>query len=148
MRRMKRAILAIALVLGLVVQVHAHEVPYIPWQSTAIEGSHIAPGTILAALTVTWHSQAARWVMVFDGTSIPSNGATSTCTSAQASQCLLYCAYIQNSGSQADGSAFFGNDIFPLRARNGLAIAISTNSAGCGTLAVDGSNDWLFGQSR
>jgi len=120
----------------------------IPLQgSTAAEGSHVFAGTIFSGITVNWQSAStARYLMLFDATALPANGSTSSCSAAQASGCLAYCLYLPSSAS-APNSFTLDWTLHPVPMRKGVVAALSTG-AGCGTLTVDGSNDFFYAQVR
>ena len=104
--------------------------------STAYEGSHAWTGGLkLENLCVTWHTAAARWLMIFDAAAVPSNGAVTP----------EWCQPLLNSGSTADLGTCFYWGLVPVWNRNGIVTVVSTNSAGCSTLTADGSNDWFSG---
>jgi hypothetical protein len=105
-------------------------------QSVALEGSHQFNGSILYQITVTWHSAAARWLMLFDKT-LPSDGSVTP----------YYCVYVQTAGTQADGSQLFDFSDHPLVFPNGpIQAVLSTSGTGCGTKTADSTNDWFFAQ--
>lgn len=125
----------------------AQSQPVVTQASNAAEGSHVFSGTTLYTLAVSWNAATtARYVMVFDGTALPSNGATTACTTTQATGCLAWCAYMPNSGTAPDVQTFDWG-MHPLVARNGIVAAASTGG-GCGTLTVDGTNDFFYAQVR
>lgn len=112
--------------------------------SASAEGSHVFTGKNLYSITISWNSAtSARYLMVFDATTLPGNGSTTTCNSSWTTGCLLYCGYVTSSGS-APGSTLYGGTP-PTSAKFGIVAALSTG-AGCGTLTVDGSNDFFYGQ--
>lgn len=87
--------------------------------------------TFLCGFGVTWHSAAPRWVMIFNATSLPANGAVTP----------VYCNNLTPTAGAADGSLDFDWVLSPLVTTGGMVIAVSTNVAGCSTLTVDGGND-------
>lgn len=145
---MKR-IVGIALLLVFFCAGHARaQLQPIPIQgSTSAEGSHVFAGTLFSGITINWQSATtARYFMLFDGTSLPSDGSTTSCTSQQKTGCLAYCAFAQTSTS---APSVFSIDwtLHPVMMRNGVVAAMSTG-AGCGTLTVDSSNDFFYAQVR
>jgi len=99
----------------------------------------------LCNATIVWHSAANRWLMLFNGTSLPSNGATTQCgTGKPAANCLMYCAPISTSGGSADGFQTFSWVNSPLAFNTGLVAAVSVSSSGCASLTADGNNDWFY----
>jgi hypothetical protein len=133
---MKRILASIALVLLTASFARAQNAPVPMQQSTALEGSHQFNGTKLYSITVTWHSEAARWLMLFDKT-LPGDGSVTP----------YYCVWVQSAGTQADGSQLYDFSDHPLIFPNGpIQAALSTNSSGCLSKSVDGSNDFFAAQ--
>ncbi|SRR6266851_3264423 len=121
----------------------------IPTQQSpaAGEGSHVFGGTLFSGLTVTWNAgTGARYLMLFDGVALPSNGSTTTCTTTQATGCLAFCLYLTES-TTAPNRFTIDYTLHPIPMRNGVVAALSTG-AGCGTLTVDTGADWFVGQVR
>jgi len=104
------------------------------------EGSHIFSGSKIFSISVTWHTMAARWLMIFDATSVPGSGALSAASPLKA------CQYVQGTGTQADGTQNFSWLSSPLLVRTGVVVVLSTNAAGCSSLTPDGANNWFGGQ--
>lgn len=126
---------------------HAQQATMPMQGSTSAEGSHTFGGTTFNGITVSWNSAtAARYFMVFDKTSLPSNGSTTACGSSQTAGCLAYCYYVPQSSS-APNSFTLDFTSHPFFLRNGVTVAMSTG-AGCGTLTADGSNDFFYSQVR
>ena len=135
---MKKWILLVALLIVIApTMAGAQNAPLPMQQSAALEGNHVFTGTKLSTIAVTWHTMAARWLMIFDAASVPSNGTVAP----------YYCAYVQGASTQADGSQAFDFTFHPIVVRTGIAVVLSTSATGCGSLTADGSNDWFFGQA-
>lgn len=147
---MKTRLIPILCVLGLlmsVVSAHAQLYPIPTQGSNAAEGSHVFGGTTFSGLVVTWNgTTTARYLMIFDGVALPSNGATTSCTTTQATGCLALCLYLTES-TTAPNRFTLDYTLHPIPMRNGVVAALSTG-AGCGTLTVDGSNDFFYSQVR
>lgn len=143
---MRNAYVIAVLAILLSLPVRAHALPM--QQSTAAEGSHVFTGNQLVTLTVNWNAATtARYLMIFDGP-LPSNGATTNCSAVggQGASCLAYCSYASNSGVAPSVNTWnFGSSPVITRNNTGLTAAMSTG-AGCGTLTVDGSNDFFYAQ--
>lgn len=121
----------------------------IPMQSSpaAGEGSHVFGGTITSGVTVTWNAgTTARYLMLFDGTSVPSNGATTSCTTTQQAGCLAWCAYLTESTTAPNRFALDWT-LHPIPLRKGAIWALSTG-AGCGTFTADSETSWFYSQVR
>jgi hypothetical protein len=131
-------LIAFALMLALPYRARAQSVPTPMQGSAALEGSHIFSNSQLFTIQVTWHTAAARWLMLFDAAAVPSNGTVAP----------LYCAYLQNASSQADGTVSFDFTLHPIPFRTGTVAVVSTSATGCGSLTADGANDWLWAQVR
>jgi hypothetical protein len=138
----------LTLILLLLPTVALAQLQPIPVQgSNAAEGYHVFSGSIFSGITVSWQSNTtARYIMLFDATAIPSNGTTTQCTNKQFSGCLAWCAYLPESIT-APNRFTLDWTIHPVPMRNGVVVALSSG-AGCGTLAVDGSNDFFYSQVR
>src|SRR6266851_718680 len=145
MNKLKRLIVASTVVFLLMGVAHAQLAP-MPYQgSNAAEGSHVFGGSVLTGLTITWHSATtARYLMLFDATALPSNGATTACSTTQASGCLFYCVYLTESITAPNRVAFDWT-LHPVSTRNGVVAALSTG-AGCGTLTADSANNFFYSQ--
>lgn len=143
---MKKLVIIAFLLLPALAHAQVQAVP--TQQSTAAEGSHVFSGTQMSSITVSWNAATtARYLIIFDATTLPSNGATTACTAsagAPANPCWTFCQYLNTSGT-APSSQSFGQAP-ALLARNGAFVAAVSTGAGCGTLTVDGSNDWFVGQ--
>ena len=109
-----------------------------PQSSAALEGSHIFTGTRVVRVTVSWHvaTAAARWIMLFDGTAVPANGAVRP----------IYCQFMSGSATATDGSFQYDFSAHPIWMNTGTVAAVSTNAAGCLTLTLDGANDAFYAQ--
>lgn len=139
---MKKVVLAVLLVAFLAGTAHAQSNP-VGVQTTTpgtLEAAHVFSGTKVSSYSVTWHTQAARWVMVFDAASIPSDGAFTAATP------LKDCQFVQNANNQADGSQNFDYTWHPLQTANGVTIVVSTNASACSALTKDGANNFLKAQ--
>ncbi len=137
-----RIILALAF-LFVATAAHAQTVPIYPQGSNAAEGSHLFKGTVLHTISVTWNAATtARYLMIFDGVALPSNGSTTNCQTTQATGCLAYCAYAPNS-TTAPNLQTWDWGIHPLKTQNGVVAAMSTG-AGCGTLTVDTTSNFFY----
>jgi hypothetical protein len=137
---MKKLIIAILLCL-LPALAHAQNVignQHTP--ANALEGSHQFTGNKMTAISVTWHTQNPRWLMIFDSQSLP--GAFTATTP------LIVCQYIAGAGGQADGTANFDWSAHPVIVQTGLLAVISTNPAACTAMTVDGPNDWFAAQMQ
>jgi len=118
----------------------AQTVQQIPTQHTTVgslEGSHVFSGQAIYSLSVTWHTAAARWLMVFDATSVPGSMAGAP---------LVFCQYVSGASAQADGTQSYDWTSHPLRVLTGAAVLLSTNASACTALTADGANDWFAGQ--
>jgi len=134
---MKR--LAIALVFALLPGLAwAQSVAVRPQSSAALEPSHIFTGTRLVMITVSWHQSpaAARWLMVFDGSTVPANGAVRP----------VYCQYMSGSSTQTDGSIQYDFSSHPIWMNTGTVAAVSINAGGCLSLTLDGNYDTFYAQ--
>lgn len=142
------ALLTLCLVEGFVWAMgpNANAVPMVG--SASAEGSHVFAFRNLAKVKVVWASATtARYLMIFDSTSLPANGATTSCSSEpNTSGCLAWCGYMPNS-TTAPNEQWFDWGFWPLKLQYGTVAAVSTG-ANCGTLTVDGSNDFLYAQGN
>jgi len=107
-----------------------------------LEGSHQFTGNKMTGLSVTWHSQASRWLMIFDSQSLPANGTFNAQTP------LIVCQWVQGAGNQPDGTLNFDWSAHPVIVQTGLTVALSINAAACTALTVDGNNNWFAGQMQ
>jgi hypothetical protein len=108
----------------------------------SLEGSHQFTGNKCTAISVTWHSMAPRWLMVFDTQTPPAQGAFTAAVP------LIVCQYINGASSTADGTQNFDWSSHPIIVTTGLLVIVSTNSAACTALTTDGANDWFSGQMQ
>lgn len=101
----------------------------------------------LKTFSISWNAETtARYVMVFDGVALPSNGTPTLCTTSHVTGCMLWCRYAVNSGT-APSSDWADWGEAPLAAKFGLVIAVSTG-AGCGTLTADaGAGNTIISQA-
>lgn len=108
--------------------------------SLQYESSHILTVGNLYSLywiTVTWHTQAPRWLIIYDASTVPVDGGLTTSK-------ILFCAVVSTTSDPATGTKSFDWSDHPLRHQNlGLVAMISTNAAGCITKSADGANDWF-----
>lgn len=120
------------------------EVPLVSGTSSAAEGSHNILTTTgkLATLCASWHTQAARWLMVFDGP-VPSNGATTSCAASSVSGCMAWCAPWTTATTPADEFTCADWTTHPIWAKFGIGVALSTSASGCASLTTEGANDWF-----
>jgi len=107
--------------------------------ANTLEGSHQFTGNKMTSIAVTWHTQANRWLMIFDAQSAPGGAFT-------AATPLIVCQYIAGSGGQADGTANFDWSSHPVIVQTGLLAVVSINPAACTAMTVDGANDWFAAQ--
>ena len=115
-------------------------------QSTTAEGSHVWIGKNLVTITATWNAAVtARYLFVFDGTVLPGNGAVASCQSSYVTGCWMYCAFVTTSASAPNTQSWDFTSHPMGKAKFGLVTALSTG-AGCGTLTVDGANDFFSAQ--
>lgn len=105
------------------------------------EGSHIFAGTVFSGVSISWQvAVTARYLMVFDATALPANGTITAATG------LAYCLYLPETLS-APNRFTLDWTTHPALMQHGVVVALSTG-AGCGTLTVDGSNDYFYSQVR
>lgn len=108
--------------------------------STAYESGHILTTSVSKSLywiTVTWKTQAQRWLIVYDSTTMPDDGAL---TGSK----VLYCAVVSLLNDPNQGSKSFDWTNHPLyRGSSGMVAIISTNGNGCTTKTADGNNVWI-----
>jgi hypothetical protein len=147
---MKRLLSVLAMLFALAGVARAGE-PNVSVGSAAYEGSHVlkAKGGSVYILTVNYHTAAYRTVMLFDATVLPANGAVTACASTMphTTGCLLWCF-------EGDGSATAAAESFtakswttaPIPFSNGLVVAASVSTSGCGSLTVDSANEWFNAQ--
>jgi len=107
-----------------------------------LEGSHVFTGSKITSLSVTWHTQTMRWMMMFDAKTVPPNGALTPASN------LIVCQFIQGAGDQADGTQNYDWSAHPIIVQTGVVVVISTNPASCTAMTADGSNNWLAGQMQ
>lgn len=147
---MKRIILALTFALMLPVIGNAQLVPITSQSSTSAEASHVFIGKTLVSLAVTWQTATtARYLMIFDGVALPSNGSTTSCTSQGSSPvtgCLAWCGFMPNSTS-APNLQTIDFTTHPLTTNFGVVAAMSTG-AGCGTLTADTTSNFFTGQLK
>lgn len=128
----------------------AQLVPTRTQSSTSAEGSHVFSGTTLVSLAVTWNAATtARYLMIFDGVALPSNGSTTSCTSQGSTPvtgCLAWCGFMPNSTS-APNLQTVDWTMHPIVTNFGIVAAMSTG-AGCGTLTVDTTSNFFTGQVK
>lgn len=116
----------------------AEPVPIV--HSTAYESSHVIstdPTKSLYWITITWKTQGQRYLIVYDSTTIPVDGAL---TGAR----VLYCAVVSLTSDPPIGTKSFDFTQHPLyRAAIGTVAIISTSGNGCTTKTADGDNNWI-----
>jgi len=110
--------------------------------ANVLEGSHQFTGNKCTSISVTWHTQNPRWLMIFDTQTAPPQGAFA------ASVPLIVCQYIAGAGGAADGTASFDWTSHPVIVTTGLLVVISTNPAACTALTTDGANNWFSAQMQ
>ena len=119
--------LALAAAMGLAVPAVAQT----PGPLSAVFGSAVNGGVVKASPGTLWNAHgtcsSACWVMIFNATSVPSNGST---TAGTASSNLVDCVPVA-----ANGAFSIGNGVTPYADfSTGLSIAIS--STACATLTL------------
>lgn len=116
----------------------AESVPVV--KSIAYESSHIITtdkSKSLYWITVSWITQAERWLIIYDSTTVPADGPINT-------SLVLYCAVISLSSDPDTGTKSWDWTNHPLyRGTHGIVAVISTNSNGCTTKEADGNNNWI-----
>jgi hypothetical protein len=116
----------------------AEAVPIV--HSTSYEHDHVLttdPSKALYWLTVTWNTQALRWLIIYDATTVPGDGALST-------SLVLYCAVASLATDPTQSSKSFDWTNHPLlHGLNGMVVVISTSASGCTAKTADGNNDWI-----
>ena len=105
-----------------------------------LEASHQFTGKKMTAVSVTWHTQNPRWLMIFDTHTMPPTG------SLTPSSNLIVCQFIQGAGDQADGTQNYDWSSHPIIVQTGLLAVVSVNPASCTAMTPDGANNWLAGQ--
>lgn len=144
---MKRFLLVIAILLCVAGSAKAQLVPTPLQGSTAAEGSHVFAGLTFNGIVVTWNAATtARYLMIFDGTALPSNGATTGCGTTSPNKCLALCMYLTESTTAPNRFAL-DYTLHPVQMQNGVVAALSTG-AGCGTLTVDTTSNFFYSQVR
>lgn len=133
----------VLLVLFLLAAVSAYaQVQPLPIQGTTAntpEGSHVFAGTTFSGVSISWQTATtARYLMVFDATSTPSNGTITAATN------LAYCLYLPETLS-APNRFTLDWTTHPATMRNGVVVALSTG-AGCGTFTVDTTSNYFYSQ--
>lgn len=108
----------------------------------SLEGFHQFTGNRCTSISVTWHTSAPRWLMVFDTQTMPPAGQLTP------SVPLIICQYIQGAGNQADGTQNYDWNTHPVIVSTGLLVVISVNPQGCTAVTPDGSNNWIAGQMQ
>jgi len=101
----------------------------------------------LKTFAISWNAETtARYVFVFDGLDVPSNGSITNCSTSHVTGCALWCRYAVNSGT-APSNDWADWGVAPLAAKFGTVIAVSTG-AGCGTLTLDaGAGNTIVSQA-
>lgn len=123
--------------------------PFQPLTTTKTDStaSQVLTQLNLKTMAISWNAETtARYVFVFDGTAVPSNGSVTNCSTSHVTGCSLWCRYAINSGTApSDDWADWG--VAPLAAKFGTVIVVSTG-ASCGTLTADaGAGNTIVSQS-
>src|SRR5215472_9814974 len=96
-----------------------------PMQGSAAAGdtgSHTFNTLVFKGVKITWNAgTTARYMMVFDGTAVPSNGTPTVCTTTQAAKCLAYCTYVPAS-TQAPGVFVLDFTEHPFFVKNAVTV--------------------------
>lgn len=147
---MRKVLFIIFTIIAIPVIGNAQLVPTRTQSSTSAEGSHVFSGTTLEGIAITWQTATtARYLMIFDGVALPSNGSTTSCTSQGSSPvtgCLAWCGFMPNSTS-APNLQTVDFTTHPIVTNFGVVAAMSTG-AGCGTLTVDTTSNFFAAQVR
>lgn len=106
----------------------------------SLEGSHQFTGNRCTSISVTWHTSAPRWLMVFDTQTMPPSGQLAPNVP------LIVCQFIQGAGNQADGTQNFDWNTHPIIVTTGVLAVISVNPQGCTAMTPDGNNNWIAAQ--
>ena len=112
----------------------AQLVPSVPQSSSTAEYSHTFSGNKLLALSVAWTGTSARYLMIFNQTTVPTGGGGSVIPAE--------CDLLPNS-TTSPGSQRYSWVSSPLWLPNGITVVVSTT--GCGTLTYDSAEDWFSG---
>ena len=137
---MKKVLLAgLVWLVGYTAPCYAAE-PQILIHSTAYEATRVLttdPTKALYWVTITWKTQANRWLIVYDSATVPVDGVLS-------GPLVMYCGVVSLATDAAQGTRSFDFTSHPLpKTTNGTTVIISTNGAGCATKTADGANNWL-----
>ena len=146
---MRKIVGALILVFAMAMAMSAHaQLQPIPVQGSAsAEGSHVFGGSLFSGIVINWQAATtARYFMLFDATSLPANGSTTSCTTTQSNGCLALCIYLTESTSAPNRFALDYTQ-HPIAMRSGVTAALSTG-AGCGTLTVDTTSNFFYSQVR
>jgi hypothetical protein len=108
----------------------------------SLEGSHQFTGNKCTATSVTWHTIAPRWLMIFDTQTMPPSGQLTP------NMPLIVCQFIQGAGNQQDGTQNFDWNTHPIIVTSGLLVVVSVNPQGCTAMTPDGNNNWIAGQMQ
>ena len=139
MKVKRLSILVAALVLW-AMPIHAQQL-VLPWQtSTAYEANHVFAGSRIYNLTVNFHTASYRTLMIFDAATVPADGA-----SEKPYFCMEGISQSTDPAESFKSISFVGNGLL---FTTGIAVTVSTSTAGCSTLTSDGSNDWFQVQSN
>jgi len=114
-------------------------------QQTAIGTNVIYTGKNLVNLSVVSSTNANQWIMIFDGTTLPGDGATAPCSTAHTTGCLAWCEYAAGSNATTTPWTYskdFG--VHPLAFQFGIVVTVSTTL--CTTKTITGSTNFFYGQ--
>ncbi|HEX4499870.1 MAG TPA: hypothetical protein VH187_01685 [Scandinavium sp.] len=115
--------------------------------SATAEGAHRYNGLTLFTVSVNWATASTpRYLMVFDSTTLPTNGSTTSCSAGYMNGCLRWCGFMPNS-TLAPAMQSYDWTVHPLPTMFGVALAVSTGTS-CGTLTIDGNNDYFYAQVK
>lgn len=107
-----------------------------------LESSRQFTGNRMLAASITWHTRAPRWVMIFDTQRMPSAGVLTS------SAPLIVCQFVQGAADQPQGTQNYDWNFHPIIVTTGLLIVVSVNPAGCTAMTPDGPNNWIAGQMQ
>lgn len=138
---MKKLVITILLCLLLPRMAHAQNVQANQHTTAGtLEASHKFTGNKMVASSITWHSSAPRWLMIFDTQTMPPSGQLTPNVP------LIVCQFIQGAGNQSDGTQNFDWNTHPIIVQTGLLVVVSVNPQGCTAMTPDGDNNWISGQ--
>ena len=150
---MKKTLIDLSLCLGILAFWTWSAYALGPQQSISVYSTSTAAADLVLSqkifygASVNWQSaDSARYFMLIDGTSLPSNGTIASCSASYVSGCLLWCGW-EPLSTDEPGAYTIDFTAHPIAAKFGLIVAESTG-AGCGTLTIDGSNDFFYVQAN